>query len=289
MHFWIDKRSPFGPCIGPNRSLAGFNHQRRLRSKSMVTPIKSYHHNRQHHQVSEQHQHHNNSAQSSHHPTPMDSSTSSSSSSPIPSSQTAYRMPVIHSVYRHNTMTLADVNVTPAGPHNADNLSIITDDLPRTSEHNQFQPIYLKFGISVALATILLTLKLYFDHQMTSVQFISFAAIAILFLMLTCVVALLRRQKQLPPMNEQAAQQQRNQQQHQQQMPTTFQSPAVPSATNSINYESIIAQRPQQIMMGLGPPPPYHIAILLPDNAKIDASKMHDESPPPTYDKIAII
>lgn len=278
MHFWIDKRSPFGPCIGPNRSLAGFNHQRRLRSKSMVTPIKSYHHNRQHHQVSEQ-QHHN-SAQSSHHPTPMDSSTSSSSSSPIPS-QTAYRMPVIHSVYRHNTMTLADVNVTPANPHNADNLSIITDDLPRTSEHNQFQPIYLKFGISVALATILLTLKLYFDHQMTSVQFISFAAIAILFLMLTCVVALLRRQKQLPPINEQ-----RNQQQ---QPPATFQSPAVPSATNSINYESIIAQRPQQIMMGLGPPPPYHIAILLPDNAKMDASKMHDESPPPTYDKIAII
>lgn len=270
MHFWIDKRSPFGPCIGPNRSLAGFNHQRRLRSKSMVTPIKSYHHNRQHHSEN----HHHNSAQSSHHPAPMDSSTSSSSSSPIPS-QTAYRMPVIHSVYRHNTMTLADVNVTPAGSHPADNLSIITDDLPRTSEHSQFQPIYIKFGISVALATILLTLKLYFDHQMTSVQFISFAAIAILFLMLTCVVALLRRQKQLPPVNEQR-----------QQMPTTFQSPAAPSA---VNYESIIAQRPQQIMMGLGPPPPYHIAILLPDNAKQDASKMHDESPPPTYDKIAII
>lgn len=285
MHFWIDKRSPFGPCIGPNRSLAGFNYQRRSRSKSMVTPIESYHHNRQHHTVSEQqhhHQHQNNSAQIGHHLTPMDSSTSSSSSSPIPS-QTAYRMPVIHSVYRHNTMTLAEVNVTPAGPHHADNLSIITDDLPRTSEHNQFQPIYLKFGISVALATILLTLKLYFDHQMTSVQFISFSAIAILFLMLTCVVALLRRQKQLPPVNELTTQQRDNQQQ--QQMPTTFQSPA----TNSINYESIIAQRPQQIMMGLGPPPPYHIAILLPDNAKLDATKVHDESPPPTYDKIAII
>lgn len=274
MHFWIDKHASFGPCIGPNRSLTGFNHQRRLRSKSMVTPIKSYHHhNRQ------QHNHHHNtvSDQNNSASTSMDSSTSSSSSSPVPL-QTAYRMPVIHSVYRHNTMTLADVNVvTPAVSQNADNLSM-TDDLPRTSEHSQFQPIYLKFGISVALATILLTLKLYFDHQMTSVQFISFAAIAILFLMLTCVVALLRRQKQLPTINENTT---RNEH-----LPTTFQSP---DTTNNINYESIIAQRPQQIMMGLGPPPPYHIAILLPDNAKSDATKLHDESPPPTYDKIAII
>lgn len=47
MHFWIDKRSQpcigrtFGPCIGRNRVLAGsgfgFNHQRRIRSKAMVS------------------------------------------------------------------------------------------------------------------------------------------------------------------------------------------------------------------------------------------------------------
>lgn len=34
----------------------------------------------------------------------------------------------------------------------------------------------------------------------------------------------------------------------------------------------------------VAPPPPYHIAILLPENPKEPA----DDSPPPSYDKIVI-
>uniref|UniRef100_A0A336K6I0 CSON015620 protein n=1 Tax=Culicoides sonorensis TaxID=179676 RepID=A0A336K6I0_CULSO len=144
------------------------------------------------------------------------------------------------------------------------------------SEESQLLPTHLKFGMwaSLVLATIFVTsAKFYLDHQGTGLEVLLFCAFSATFFLAACTISICRRPgpSREPSINTA----------HTIQTQTDQLSSVEPIVQN--NYDAIaVAQIHHQ--QAIAPPPPYHIAILLPDNAK----EQPDEAPPPSYDKIII-
>ena len=258
MHFWIDKRSSYG--IGHNRSMAGHSYQhRRIRSKSIVTPVR--HHpsgvpsTSQQHAKSHLHHHRNRHLDLDHRPTAVRIQHHSTPENPALQSNTHilnnHRVPVIHSVYAREELSVNHL-VDPIESSRRSNCIA-----------NHWLPIYLKCGICVATALTLLTLKLYYDNDLTGLQLLTFGSTSIMLLAFSITITFLRMRR------NRLMQIQRVQHEN-------FEPVIQPVINNRI--------REQSIEECVDPPPPYAVAVRLPEkHATIDCS------PPPSYEKINII
>ncbi|CRK93978.1 CLUMA_CG007504, isoform A [Clunio marinus] len=260
MHFWIDKRSNYG--IGYNRSMAGLSYQhRRLRSKSLVTPMRQYtssppstsqHHLKSHH-LHYHHRHRLGDFEQHRLPPPLRAQHSSNENRSNASSFQAnnYPTPVIHSVHPRDESTINHVDDLI---HNTRRNSVI----------NNWLPIYLKGVICITTAIILLALKLYYDNELTTLQLVTFCSMSILFMVFTTIISLLRigrnRLTRSENFHEQIIE------------PSTMASNQITTQSNNCDTIEL--------------PPPYHVALTLPDK---NSSFKCEESPPPSYDKINII
>jgi hypothetical protein len=252
MHFWIDKRSSYG--IGHNRSMGGVTYQhRRIRSKSIVTPVRqhpppcvpstSHQHVKSHHQRNRPAEHTADRPRTLH---------SSSTEIPAPISNApalhAQYVPVIHSVYPRDELPLTHV----------------VDSIESSrSLTNHWLPIYLKGGICVAMAIVLVTLKLYYDNDLNGFQLITFGSMSIVIVIFTVTISFLRSRK------SQVLRNQRD-------VNDNFTELMIePMMSNQIIVQSIDES--------VEPPPPYAVALSFPEKQSVY------ESPPPSYEKINII
>jgi hypothetical protein len=264
MHFWIDKRSSYG--IGYNRSMSGLSYQhRRVRSKSIVTPVRQHlppcipstsHHAKSHHL----HHHRSRHAEQDHRASQsrVTQNVSGSASAiehhaPVahPVALNSQYVPVIHSVYpRHDEMT-----INPGTESN--------DSSRSNSVTNHWLPIYLKGGICVAMALVLVTLKLYYDNDLSGLQMLAFGLMAVVIVLFTMTVSVLRMKKNRAVLNLRDHN-------------DNFAELVIQPHNNQIVLQSIDEVNE--------PPPPYALAISFPEKQ----SAVY-ESPPPSYEKINII
>lgn len=259
MHFWIDKRSNYG--IGHNRSMAGVSYQhRRIRSKSIVTPIRQHPppcvpSTSQHYAKSHHLHHHRNrhveldhrlpASRIPHHPTPE---SSSSQSNPLPIN---IQQIVVHSVYPRP-------EVLPIN-HVVDSL-----DSTRSGITSHWLPIYLKGGICVATAIILLTIKFYYDNYMTGLELLTFGSMSIALLIFSSTIVILRMRKKRLTLSQRIQQE-------------LFAEPVIEPTINN-QMTTVTLDEPIDL------PPPYAVAIRLPEK-----QSTIDCSPPPSYEKINMI
>lgn len=264
MHFWIDKRSSYG--IGYNRSMSGLSYQhRRGRAKSIVTPVRQHpppcvpstsHHAKSHHL------HHHRSRHGDEHRTSQSRVTqnvvaavsTAENHAPIshPATLNTQYVPVIHSVYPRDELPV--------------NLVVESNDSSRSnSVTNHWLPIYLKGGICVAMAIILVTLKLYYDNDLSGLQLLAFGLMSIVIVLFTTTVSVLRMKKNRAMMLH-------NQRDHN----DNYTGRAIQPHNNQILMQSSDEANE--------PPPPYAVAVAFPDKQSVAY-----ESPPPSYEKINII
>lgn len=273
MHFWIDKRSNYG--IGQNRSMAGLSHQhRRIRSKSIVTPVRpstSQPYAKSHHRNRHLDLDHRPTAARIQHSTPE-----SSVLQLTPHPLSSHHVPVIHSVYPREELS---INM---------NGSIVSSRSNFIA--NQWLPIYLKGGICVATALTLLTLKLYYDNNLTGLQLLTFGSTSVILLTFAIITSItycrIRRNRLtrlphvyqelftepviLPVNNNQMTRMQHVRQE-------LFTDPVIQPVHSDQMTTELIDECAD-------PPPPYAVAVRLPEtHPTIDCS------PPPSYEKINII
>jgi len=140
-----------------------------------------------------------------------------------------------------------------------------TSDDTRNSLTMHWIPIYLKFAICITMAIILVILKLYYDNELTQLQLVTFVTLSVVFLVCTTFMSLWRIRKSRLMFAQLAAAQ---------------------NDFLEANVEPVTIVTRSLSSDGMGDPPPYSIAIQFPEkHSKIKA----DSSPPPAYDKIAII
>uniref|UniRef100_A0A336KQC9 CSON009179 protein n=1 Tax=Culicoides sonorensis TaxID=179676 RepID=A0A336KQC9_CULSO len=307
MHFWIDKRSPqaciysgsrarVAASLGTNSSNFGVSQLTagrripRSATKSMVTPIHRFptvECTRPHlyRNQSQQQQSPNSISHQTHNFHHLGTSAQHHSSSSASANQYS-----IHRVYNNSQSNPVDTNNSSA-TGTTTNTTMISAISSRPSHHvqllaagsrvggseeSQLLPTHLKFGMwaSLVLATIFVTsAKFYLDHQGTGLEVLLFCAFSATFFLAACTISICRRPgpSREPSINTA----------HTIQTQTDQLSSVEPIVQN--NYDAIaVAQIHHQ--QAIAPPPPYHIAILLPDNAK----EQPDEAPPPSYDKIII-
>lgn len=121
---------------------------------------------------------------------------------------------------------------------------------------NHWLPIYLKSGICIALTITLLALKLFYDNEIKVLHLILLGGALIVLLTLSILISTIRlRRAQNVTFT------------------TTIMEPAEINQTTT-----------QSILNELDEPPPYAIAVRLPEKH----FNLH-ESPPPPYEKINII
>jgi hypothetical protein len=257
MHFWIDKRSSYG--IGHNRpGMAGggpssYQHHRRdhrSRSKSIVTPqiairphptsshLPKLHHNRNRH-VEGDHRTTSTTAAA------LPSTTESSPQISMHLNQ--QHIPVIHSVYPRNELS---VNHVVESSESSRSNGII----------NHWLPIQIICGICILLAISLVVLKLYYDKSLTGLQFLFFASVSLVFLICTTFSCLIKMRKTHLMLRQRIQ--------------------------NEIFTETVIEPIRLQTYDDDGSPPPYNVAINLPEKPRIN---QHSSTPPPSYEKINII
>jgi hypothetical protein len=257
MHFWIDKRSSYG--IGYNRSMSGLSYQhRRVRSKSIVTPVRQHlppcipstSHHAKSHLRSRNIEQENRANQSR--TTPNISGIASAVDSRASVALNSQYVPVIHSVYpRHDEMAINPV--------------IDSNESSRSnSVTNHWLPIYLKGGICVAMALILVTLKLYYDNDLSGLQMLAFGLMAIVIVLFTMTISVLRMKKNRAVLNLRDHN-------------DNFTELVIQPHNNQILLQSIDE-------VNEPPPPPYAVAVAYPEKQ----STIY-ESPPPSYEKINII
>lgn len=262
MHFWIDKRSPFGNNFGYNRSLAGLSYQhRRIRSKSTVTPFRPISHTQSNdnrsaipstsHVAPKSHYHHRHHR---HH------RQGESSIRIVSSSNSQHENGPSHSsAQQHHIQITANVPVTV---YHRDELPVnhVVDSLDDTTirSHtlsNQWLPIYLKFGICCCMAIILIVLKLYYDNELTKLQLLTFGTMTIIFLAFSTTVSILKMHKNRMLL------------------------PEASSAATEVIVDPVLVQLDNNQDMSDNPPP-YNIAIKFPEKIS------HYSEAPPAYDKI---
>lgn len=262
MHFWIDKRSNYG--IGHNRSMAGLtNHQhRRMRSKSIVTPLRQHPacipSTSQHHAKSHHLSHHRNrqlqelDVRTNASRIPQESNPESSTYQSQSAGLNSNHVPVVHSVYpRDETNHLHHVVGNSRGNAFAD---------------TSF-PVYLKGGICIAMAIILLTVKLYFDNELNGLQLVTFGSMSLVLLVFTMTITILRMRKKRSMLHLRVENE------------VSFQ-PIIdePVVLNQSTTQSLAEDDSNDL------PPPYAVAVRLPEKQSII-----DCSPPPSYEKIHMI
>lgn len=106
------------------------------------------------------------------------------------------------------------------------------------------------------MAIILLTLKLYYDNDLNSLQLLTFWSMSIVLLMYTTIISVLRMRKGRSMISQPGLE--------------NFLDRVEPSTTNQVT-----TQRHDD---SSEPPPPYAVAITLPEKAF-----KPQESPPPSY------
>uniref|UniRef100_A0A1S4H427 Uncharacterized protein n=1 Tax=Anopheles gambiae TaxID=7165 RepID=A0A1S4H427_ANOGA len=163
---------------------------------------------------------------------------------------------------------------------------------PHVGHDAQLLPAHLKCGMwaSLALATVFVAgAKFYFDHQGTGLEVLIFCAFSATFFLAACTVSLWRRPRDIQISgNNVISETISNAEQSSLQNPeflSSNPSPLLNGTAGSGPLGGLVPGNIQQASLAsiVAPPPPYHIAILLPDNSK-DA----EETPPPSYDKIII-
>lgn len=186
-----------------------------------------------------------------------------------------------------------------------------------TSADSQLLPSHLKCGMcaSLVLASVFVAAaKFYFDHQGTGLEVLIFCAFSATLLLAACTVSLCPFPKvMMHAMRTNAAMQAANMSNHHHSNTHTANASIVHlcDETNAVSamYGATQHQQQQQqhlqmdhLMQPLpqcspsstssttqSGPPPYHIAILLPEQGnKPSTVRTLDESPPPSYDKILI-
>ncbi|XP_055627291.1 protein couch potato [Toxorhynchites rutilus septentrionalis] len=158
----------------------------------------------------------------------------------------------------------------------------LNQHVPHIGHDAQLLPAHLKCGMwaSLALATVFVAgAKFYFDHQGTGLEVLIFCAFSATFFLAACTVSLCRRPRdlQIPANNvisETISNGEQNSLQNNQDLMNSNPSPLLNGSVSGTQQSSLAV---------IAPPPPYHIAILLPE-----CTKETDESPPPSYDKIVI-
>lgn len=171
MHFWIDKRATFGGGrsnfgLGHNRSMVGMSYQhRRMRSKSLVTPIRQFpppsvpstsHHAKSHNL---QHQHRQRH---------VASEGAVAASNAI--SLNSHHIPVVHSVY----------------PELAINQVDSTEGITSETPLRRCFFVYLKCVLCISILMIFLTVKLYEDNNQIGLIWLltSFGSICLVLFLL---------------------------------------------------------------------------------------------------------
>ncbi|KAH8314908.1 hypothetical protein KR074_011947 [Drosophila pseudoananassae] len=222
---------------------------------------------------------------------------------------------------RHNSSSnmrhpaTAAVSPTPAPAPIASNGSTATSQIvPQTTHSNQLQqqhhallqhadsqllPSHLKCGMcaSLVLASVFVAgTKFYFDHQGTGLEVVIFCAFSATFFLAACLVSLCRIPKGL--LSSSGRTESRAAVCHSRGIPGTRRGSGEDGTTaagcllemSDVRYleeRQGVAGDPAVAAAG---PPPYHIAILLPEQTSGPLGKQLplDESPPPSYDKILV-
>lgn len=260
MHFWIDKRSNYG--IGHNRSMAGFSYQhRRIRAKSLVTPMRlhppsvpstSQQHVKTHHP-----HHHRNRHLDFEHRSPAarlnqhsSNESAGSSSSPLPLNH--QHVPVVHSVYPPDGLTLVHVPSSQVSNRTLAN----------------WLPIYIKIAFqALFLLFILVSLGICSNNQLNGLSILVFGITCFVFFIITTTISIKRMRRNV--FFEQHSQNE------------TFSTIIVPANNNQMTTHSVSCET-------IEPPPPYALAINLPEKKSTSHYKAQ-ESPPPSYEKISIV
>ncbi|KAH8274319.1 hypothetical protein KR026_009379 [Drosophila bipectinata] len=239
-----------------------------------------------------------------------------SSASSNPRQSNAYATPRRHnssSNMRHPA-TVA-VSSTPASAPIASNAPTATSQIvPQTTHSNQLQqqhhallqhadsqllPSHLKCGMcaSLVLASVFVAgTKFYFDHQGTGLEVIIFCAFSATFFLAACLVSLCRIPKGL--LSSSGRTESRAAVCHSRGIPGTRRGSGedgTPAAGCLLEMSDVRYLEERQGVAGdpavaAAGPPPYHIAILLPEQTSGPLGKQLplDESPPPSYDKILV-
>uniref|UniRef100_A0A182PWG3 Uncharacterized protein n=1 Tax=Anopheles epiroticus TaxID=199890 RepID=A0A182PWG3_9DIPT len=164
---------------------------------------------------------------------------------------------------------------------------------PHVGHDAQLLPAHLKCGMwaSLALATVFVAgAKFYFDHQGTGLEVLIFCAFSATFFLAACTVSLWRRPRDIQitgnnVISETISNAEQSSLQNNPEFLSSNPSPLLNGSAGSGPLGGLVPGNIQQAALAsiVAPPPPYHIAILLPDNTK-DV----EETPPPSYDKIVI-
>lgn len=160
---------------------------------------------------------------------------------------------------------------------------------------SQLLPSHLKCGMwaSLVLASVFVAgAKFYFDHQGTGLEVLIFCAFSATFFLAACTVSLCRLPRDLatspsPSLDghSRTLDGHIHHHHHHQQHSNQHQNHQLYAHNSDQILEVPITQHQHHLTAISAPPPPYHIAILLPENSK---DIQPDETPPPSYDKILI-
>ncbi|KAH8270067.1 hypothetical protein KR018_003464 [Drosophila ironensis] len=255
---------------------------------------------------SNSHQQHSSSYQSS-----VNSNTRSASAYATPrrhnSSSNMRHSPIVSSAATSTAAAGAAASATAA--------AYAASGVPATTHSNQLQqqhqallqhadsqllPSHLKCGMcaSLVLASVFVAgTKFYFDHQGTGLEVLIFCAFSATFFLAACLVSLCRIPKGLLSSSSRSRGQAgscHNRTPHSG-AGAGVGSGMVPSAGCLLEMSEVRYLEEQQATTGdatlaTAGPPPYHIAILLPEQTTAGLGKQQplDESPPPSYDKILV-
>uniref|UniRef100_A0A182YIS4 Uncharacterized protein n=1 Tax=Anopheles stephensi TaxID=30069 RepID=A0A182YIS4_ANOST len=164
---------------------------------------------------------------------------------------------------------------------------------PHVGQDAQLLPAHLKCGMwaSLALATVFVAgAKFYFDHQGTGLEVLIFCAFSATFFLAACTVSLWRRPRDIQVagnnmISETISNAEQSSLQNNPEFLSSNPSPLLNGSAGSGPLTGFVtgSLQPASLASIVAPPPPYHIAILLPDT-----SKEAEETPPPSYDKVVI-
>ncbi|XP_022216925.2 myb-like protein AA [Drosophila obscura] len=257
----------------------------------------AYHHNP--HQQQQQQQHQQHQQQQHHH----HQHSSSSSHSHNHRQSGAYATPRRHNssssmrqpaAAATSVLAPAPVATAPATSAQTTHSNQLQQQHHALLQHadSQLLPSHLKCGMcaSLVLASVFVAgTKFYFDHQGTGLEVLIFCAFSATFFLAACMVSLCRIPKGLLSGRGGA----RATVCHSRGVNAAMSGASASAAASCLLEMSDVRYlEERQVTTGSAAtagPPPYHIAILLPEQTAAMGKQMPlDESPPPSYDKILV-
>ncbi|XP_017080073.2 GATA zinc finger domain-containing protein 10 [Drosophila eugracilis] len=285
---------------------------------NMAVPMRHY----DAHQQQQQQQYSGNiyadDAYSAYHHTPhhQHSSNHSTSGSNNQRQSSAYATPRRHNSsnnMRHSTTAATAATSTVADTANVASPAVTVAAVPATGHSNRLQqqhhallqhadsqllPSHLKCGMcaSLVLASVFVAgTKFYFDHQGTGLEVLIFCAFSATFFLAACLVSLCRIPKAL--LSNSGRSDGRAAVCHSRGVnSSSLAGSGTPQSAGCLLEMSEGRYLEERELTAVGGtaatagPPPYHIAILLPEQTPATMGKQLplDESPPPSYDKILV-